>query len=626
MKKIVYLLFFAFMHSWAMAQVEGFIFTTNGTPTGTYNKFSLQSCYAVDTPAGIWYVSKTAGVWSLAPKAKPIGPTGNTGATGATGAAGAAGTGAAVSVASTTQTASNTNANVTNTGTSTNVQLNYFVPTGVSGGSNTDWAENVLTGPDKYGAIHSNTTIAGAGHNQAYADSAWPNTAAVTTDNVDWAALQQAMYEATTSYKILIGYGDYFINKSVQAQKYFSSLTVSGGYFQIWTVNNNAFDVIGRPAPTDQDDAEVMHQSLISIVNLQISTLVENTVQVGINLGPSRHATYDGVRVVDMYEGIHTRYESNTCIKNGFTSGCINGWTVDMGNWTGATSYNSGSSNTVFQHCRAYMPLSGGGNGIGIYASSGSNIHDCIIEGAQCVNGVINDALGDTTSNISWAQNLHIECNFNAATGNQSTSANNLSTGSHTFTTTTGLVFPAGYPIRCSSPTNGYMEGTITSYNSGTGSLVVSISSVPGGSGGPYTNWNLVIMLACTNAAVKVTSPAGNFVLDGAYGQYAAIMLDGEGVSGPLNLHVEHVYSWFPYLDGPSFGGNPASNKYLRNRGNNAWYVEWNDQLSSNIADIADKFINNTGMGGTAASAVTSATLGSTGNGNKKYIDIPSPR
>src|ERR1700761_4836141 len=63
----------------------------------------------------------------------PAGPTGATGATGPTGATGAAGTAASVSIGTVTLLSAGSTPTVTNSGTSTNVVLNFGIPAGPTG-------------------------------------------------------------------------------------------------------------------------------------------------------------------------------------------------------------------------------------------------------------------------------------------------------------------------------------------------------------------------------------------------------------------------------------------------------------------------------------------------------------
>jgi hypothetical protein len=75
-----------------------------------------------------------------------------------------------------------------------------------------------------------------------------------------------------------------------------------------------------------------------------------------------------------------------------------------------------------------------------------------------------------------------------------STSATSLAigTGSKSLTIETGKQWVPGMPIKVAvtaSPSTNYMTGTVTSYNSGTGALVVDVSAV--GGSGTYSAWSL---------------------------------------------------------------------------------------------------------------------------------------
>lgn len=75
-----------------------------------------------------------------------------------------------------------------------------------------------------------------------------------------------------------------------------------------------------------------------------------------------------------------------------------------------------------------------------------------------------------------------------------STTSLTIGTGSKVLTVQTGLGYVVGYPLRISSsasPTN-YMDGIVTAYNSGTGSLTVNVSSVSGS--GTIAAWNTMVL------------------------------------------------------------------------------------------------------------------------------------
>lgn len=75
-----------------------------------------------------------------------------------------------------------------------------------------------------------------------------------------------------------------------------------------------------------------------------------------------------------------------------------------------------------------------------------------------------------------------------------STTSLTIGTGSKVLTVQAGLGYVVGYPLRISSsasPTN-YMDGIVTAYNTGTGSLTVNVLSVSGS--GTIAAWNTMVL------------------------------------------------------------------------------------------------------------------------------------
>lgn len=70
-----------------------------------------------------------------------------------------------------------------------------------------------------------------------------------------------------------------------------------------------------------------------------------------------------------------------------------------------------------------------------------------------------------------------------------STTSNTIGTGSKTFTVETGLSLTATQNVQIVYDGSNFMEGPITSYNSGTGELVVNVTSSTGS--GTYTSWTI---------------------------------------------------------------------------------------------------------------------------------------
>lgn len=96
---------------------------------------------------------------------------------------------------------------------------------------------------------------------------------------------------------------------------------------------------------------------------------------------------------------------------------------------------------------------------------------------------------------------------LNTAITSTSTTSLAIGTGSKSLTVQTGLNLVPGYPVRLAyttSPTDN-MDGTVTTYNSSTGALVVEVASVNGS--GTYASWQVMVLPSATgNFADKSTA------------------------------------------------------------------------------------------------------------------------
>ena len=64
-----------------------------------------------------------------------------------------------------------------------------------------------------------------------------------------------------------------------------------------------------------------------------------------------------------------------------------------------------------------------------------------------------------------------------------------IGTGSKSLTVGTGLAYSASQTVKIANDASNYMEGTVTSYNSGTGALVVSVDTTSGS--GTFSSWTV---------------------------------------------------------------------------------------------------------------------------------------
>lgn len=144
-----------------------------------------------------------------------------------------------------------------------------------------------------------------------------------------------------------------------------------------------------------------------------------------------------------------------------------------------------------------------------------------------------------------------------------STSSVVIGTGSKSLTIETGKSFVAGMPVRIgdtAAPNTNFMDGNVTSYNSGTGALVVNVTGTQGsgtftswsvrassgGAGGAETQTTTVTLTSASKCVQVLNMPAFGhsvqlpsattlsrgpdlFILDNSWGRFPVGVLDGAG-------------------------------------------------------------------------------------------------
>lgn len=123
-----------------------------------------------------------------------------------------------------------------------------------------------------------------------------------------------------------------------------------------------------------------------------------------------------------------------------------------------------------------------------------------------------------------------------AFTGN-STSSVAIGTGTKNFTVETGLSFVAGQSVIASYDGSNYMTGSITSYDSGTGALVLSISDVTGS--GTYAVWTITLQISA-DLSDYLAKAGGTMtglltLIAAASGQESLVIPHGSAPSSPTN-------------------------------------------------------------------------------------------
>lgn len=146
--------------------------------------------------------------------------------------------------------------------------------------------------------------------------------------------------------------------------------------------------------------------------------------------------------------------------------------------------------------------------------------------------------------------------NYAAALFGTSTTSNTIGTGAQTYATQANLQFQTNQILQIAHDASNYGVGTVTSYNSSTGALVMNITNIVGA--GTYTSWNIMIS--------GTAGPAGSFNIIGLTVNTAPVgandYLPIYQASSSSNTRMTpnnlfKVINGFPYQGSPS-GANDA--------------------------------------------------------------------
>lgn len=297
-----------------------------------------------------------------------------------------------------------------------------------SGASN-----NPFVSPEDYGAIHSNQTFADLGISQPTIDATYPGIGALTTDTVDWAAVQYAMDRAVALGKYLATNGIYYVNRGVQfyTDTYSSRLRWEGGGCKFITTNTNVFNVITigiqptqhQSGPLVPSDAMWQVNNTYNISSIQIEC---NENQIGLWAWPSYTSTFMGISVRNPGStalggvGFTFVFNLEATISNCKVEDVDYSFRVRSGNtsggdilWTGATTSNSQCNHTIFNNCRISWqgdPLHANA-GFDIIDASGVGIYDSVIEGTRVKKGI--SLVSELTTVLTFStRNMHYECSL----------------------------------------------------------------------------------------------------------------------------------------------------------------------------------------------------------------------
>lgn len=195
--------------------------------------------------------------------------------------------------------------------------------------------------------------------------------------------------------------------------------------------------------------------------------------------------------------------------------------------------------------------------GYGVFASAinFTTVTDVLVDNVAVLNAGISEAMSIGTSS----------------------SSNSIGTGAKSFTTQTGKTFPTGAAIWVYDSSNGanYLEGTVTSYNSGAGALVINATST--GGSGTITSWTIAPPKALgitlngasggrvSNSYVSRTHASGGgsyCVLTASSAENSNLLISGNycvKTSSQFSGHDLQIVN--NIADGTAFGAGFASNR-----------------------------------------------------------------
>ncbi len=245
-----------------------------------------------------------------------------------------------------------------------------------------------IQSPEYYKPAHANKTFSQQyGSNaQKYIDTAFAGVfktaGALITDQIDWACVQAAVNSMPTGSRY-VGYGTYYINKSIYVSP-FRSLKFSEGIYK--TTNSNAFAIFYRENPTDGNTAMQRTDYDVHFEHMQF---YGGDSQTGINVSCSYNATYESCRFFDLGDAIIATFQINASVKNCLFTGILRGVTLG---WVPGLSPATYQSNQVsLYHCQfSGRKLVNGGSQYAVKTDqvSGIELWYCIIEGFSWQRGI----------------------------------------------------------------------------------------------------------------------------------------------------------------------------------------------------------------------------------------------
>lgn len=167
-------------------------------------------------------------------------------------------------------------------------------------------------------------------------------------------------------------------------------------------------------------------------------------------------------------------------------------------------------------------------------ASSASSASTSASNASTSASNASTSATNAATSESNAATSATTAANY--LTVGTSTTSVLIGTGAKSFTATVGKPWGAGQLLSLSSAANtaNYMHGTVTSYNSGTGALVMNILDV--GGSGTFGDWGIAI--SGTQGPIGATGPTGPTGTFGGTAASTADFLTGATIASASTINL----------------------------------------------------------------------------------------
>lgn len=187
-----------------------------------------------------------------------------------------------------------------------------------------------------------------------------------------------------------------------------SQCIINGNGSTLMAVGNNR--VILKKIVANQADAEVQINSRLLISHMNF--LGDNSsTQKGLLIQATYGSTISHCSFKDLTYGVDLQFCLNaSTFQNYFSRISQLGITARSGTWSGASSTNSQSNQTIFRQDRHFVAIANQACCVEVRDSSNCDVRDCIFEGNENpVNNIVYYALTTSTSKSFFVTHPHIE-------------------------------------------------------------------------------------------------------------------------------------------------------------------------------------------------------------------------